>query len=366
MPTDDPALYQPSDEQLQAAEYAAWREQVASRLSDAGRWSESVNFRDCGQLFGNFNVLVCGDDVAHEARALPFTCHLRYCPDCEHRQQAKMVAKYTPILKDLAESDSQPGWSLKKIVLTTPYPLVADNADELYQDGWEAFERWQQLMLQHLLKRDLTPGEIRRGRVDYKQHGYGSMVSAEFGGDGRKLHFHLTAYMPWLDKRKSSELWLEASGGEAEITWISKIDYHNVEDAIKEQVKYVTKFQELPPALVVKLADVLDGSRRVRTYGVVRGAPKLEPEQHKCSICGSPITIIHVKEYFEQCIARNIEPDTVIAAAGAKFLLDLKPGNKAGENGLHLARSDPDEPPKQANLPFLDAIAPKKKPFQYH
>lgn len=367
MPKADPATLTPEEIELQAAQYAAWREAVASRLSDAGRWSESVNFRDCGKLFGNFQVLVCEADVTHQARALPFTCHLRYCPECERRNQARQVAKYTPILKDIAEQTDRPGWSLKKIELTTKYSLLTSNAAELYADAWEQFERWQQITFKHLLHHELTPAEIRRDRVDLKQHGVGSLVSAEFGETGLLLHFHILGYMPYLDKHKSSEFWLQATGGEASITYIRQIDYHDVEDAVREQVKYVTKFNQLSPALVLKLADVLDGQHRLRTYGVFRSVKKTEPEPCTCPSCKQKISIIRVREYFERIIVRNVEPDPAIYAAAAEIFLDLKRGNKVGEVfGQKLARSDPDDLPAQADLPGFDDAAPTKKPFQYH
>jgi len=333
---------------------------------DAGRHSESLNFADCGTLFGNFNVAACDADPGHEVRALPFTCHLRYCPDCERRHAAALVAKYTPVLKDLAESDSRAGWSLKKIELTTPYSLEEANADQLYQDAWEFFERWQQLLFQHILADEMTPAEKRRGRLDYAKHGIGSLASAEFGEHGHKLHFHILAYCPWIDKRLSSDVWREASDGQADITYLRRIEYHDVDDAVREQVKYVTKFTELPPALVIKLADVLDGSRRLRTYGMVRKAEKLEREPCKCATCSAIIRVMKVQEYFEICLQRNIAIDPVILDAGRKVLLDLKPGNKTGDGqSQHLPRSDPDLPPKQLDMAVFNELLPPKKRFNY-
>lgn len=356
----------PIDAALEASNYALWRAQVAGRLMDAGRHSESLNFADCGTLFGNFNVAACDADPGHEVRALPFTCHLRYCPDCERRHAAELVAKYTPVLKDLSENSDRAGWSLKKIELTTPYSLEADDAEQLYQDAWEFFERWQQLLFQRILADEMTPAEKRRGRLDYAKHGIGSLASAEFGEHGHKLHFHILAFCPWIDKRLSSDIWREASDGQADITYLRRIDYHDVDDAVREQVKYVTKFTELPPALVIKLADVLDGSRRLRTYGMVRKAEKLEREPCQCATCSAIIRVMKVQEYFEICLQRNIAIDPVILAAGRKVLLDLKPGNKSGEvESTHLPRNDPDPPPKQADLPYFDAIAPKKTRFRY-
>jgi hypothetical protein len=366
LPDTDPSSTPRIDAALEASNYALWRAQVAGRLLDAGRYSESMNFEDCGKLFGNFNVAVCDADAEHEARALPFTCHLRYCPDCERRHAAAMVAKYTPILKDLSEEGGRAGWSLKKIELTTPYTLEGDDAEAAYQDAWEYFERWQQMILGQLLADEMTMPEKRRGRLDYSKHGIGSLVSAEFGEDTHHLHFHILGYYPYLDKHLTSSVWLAATGGVASITYIRRVDYHDVVDAVQEQVKYVTKFNSLPPALVVKLADVLDGSRRVRTYGLVRKAEKIEREPCQCKTCAAIIRVMKVSEYFELIIARNIAPNPEIFDAARQIFLDLKHGNKTGEaESTHLARSDPEPPPKQADLPLFDEVFDKKKRFKY-
>lgn len=365
-PASNPAI-DPAQLEAEAADYARWRVEVASRLSDAGRWRESVDFRECGQLWGNFQVLVCSTDATHEARALPFTCHLRYCPDCERRHQGEMVARYTPVLKELAEEGTRDGdnWSLKKIVLTTPFPLDSPTAEADYQNAWEYFERWQQLMMQDLLQAEMTESEKRRGEILYTPHGYGSLVTAEYGEDGSKLHFHLTAYCPFMPKFKTAEKWLQASGGTCEVTDIRRIDYHDVENAIREQVKYVTKFSKLAPEMVIKLADILDGQRRVRTYGVVRGHAAAKAEPCTCAACSGKLTVIRVKEYIAIHEERNTEPDPVILAAAITVGLDLKHGNKTREAGVNLARSDIPEPAKQAELPFFNAIAKKKPDFRY-
>lgn len=333
---------------------------------DAGRHSESLNFADCGTLFGNFNVAVCDADPGHDARALPFTCHLRYCPECERRHQAELVAKYVPVLKDLSENDGRAGWSLKKIDLTTPYRLEDDDAEQLYQDAWEFFELWQQFLFQTLLGDEMSAAEKRRGRLDYSKHGIGSLCSAEFGEHGHKMHFHILMYSPYVPKQMITDTWRAASGGECEVNWVRRIEYHDVDDAVREQVKYVTKFTELPPALVIKLADVLDGSRRLRTYGLVRKAKKIEREPCQCATCSAIIRVMKVQEYFELVVAHNIAPDPIIFAAARQRFLDLKPGNKTGDGqSQHLPRSDPEPPPKQLDMTIFNELLPPKKRFNY-
>lgn len=312
-------------------------------------------------------MVVCADDMTHEPRPLPDTCHLRYCPDCERRHQGELVAKYTPILKALCDEGSRDldNWRLKKITITTPFALEDATAEADYQKAWEYFEIWQQLMLIDLDGESMSPREKQRARYDYKPHGYGSIVTAEYGEDGHHLHFHITAYCPYMPKLKTSDKWLEASGGRCLVTDVRKIDYGNIEKAVREQVKYVTKFSKLPPALVIKLAEVLDGARRVRTYGVVRGAAAPAPEPSACPICESKRTLMRVETYLTYVLTHHIEPAEIVAAAAPQILLDLKRGIKVGERGSPQARDAIPDRPAAAELPHFADVQPKIKPFRY-
>ena len=60
----------------------------------------------------------------------------------------------------------------------------------------------------------------------------------------------------------------------------------NVVDAIREAVKYPTKFDELSPELLVQVHGVMKGSRRIRTYGVFYGEVRSKPVV-LCSVCGN-------------------------------------------------------------------------------
>lgn len=350
----------PSQDDLAAEKYLAWRREVADRLFNAQRYGEAENFRMCGEVFGNFQVRLCEEHPEHEAQIVPFTCHLRYCPDCERREQARKVERYVPILKELAEQDDKPGWSLKKLDLTTPFSLDDPDAAELYDEAWRYLETMLQKLFMFLLQHELTPREQLRQRVSLKAHGVGVLAAAEFGEHGHKLHFHLLMYSPFAAKQVITDLWRESSGGTCEINWIRRIEYHGVEDAVKEQVKYITKFTELPPRLVVALADVLDGSRRLRSYGVVRGQPEAKFEA-LCASCGEQVKITTARHYFELCISRNITPDPLVYAAGENIFLDLKHGNKAGETSRPTARSDPDQDSQQQTMPGLGEVEVKKE-----
>lgn len=364
MAADQPASSSPVSTDQETAHYAAWRAAVTHHLFAAQMYSEANGFEMCGQTFGNFQVAMCDEHPEHEARIIPFTCHLRFCPDCERREQARKVARYVPILKELAEDNDHPNWTLKKLDLTTPFSLRDPDAAGRYEEAWDYLETMLNSMFLYLLRNELTAEEKRRQRVSYTKHGVGILAAAEFGEHGLKLHFHLLMFSPYIAKHKITELWKDASGGTCEINWIRKIDYHGVEDAVKEQVKYVTKFQELPPQLVPVLVDVLDGSRRLRTYGVLRGQPEIKHEM-LCA-CGARQVVTNARHYFMLMIERNFPPQLDIATAGAHLLLDLKPGNNSGDQPESTARSDPDLPTNAVELPGFESVEQAKSHNSYY
>jgi hypothetical protein len=363
--SDEGNLSNPPIDQAEQTIYRQWRADVVQALDDAQRYGEAANFNQCGMVLGNFQVVVCDEHPEHNAKILPFRCHLRICPDCEHIEQARKVAKYTAVIKTITDDDPRDGWSTKKLELTTKFCLSDDDAEAQFLTAWEYFEDWLQLVCQRLLIDELTPDEKRRGRILYKPHGIGALVSVEYGEDSHLLHFHIIAYCPFFPKDLATDAWREVTGGEAYITHIRRIDYHDVENQVREQIKYVTKFQKLPPRLVVKLAEILDGQRRFRTYGTFRGAEDVDPEPCTCPLCNATITVMYVTKYFELMFENGIDPQADIASAGAHFLLNLKHGNKAGEKGEKLARGDPDPPTEQANLPAFDEVFNQKPRFKY-
>lgn len=344
----------------------AWRAAVTRSLYLAGLGQDAIDFADCGRFMGNFQVVACESHTPHDVKAIPFHCHRRFCPDCERVQQATKVARYVPILQQIAER-KRPGWALKKIVLSTPYALNDPDGPALYRKAWKFFEQWQQLVYRFALSDELTPGEVRRGRVDYQKHDVGSLVSSEFGERGKKLHFHATMYLPYVGQERLAAMWQEASGGVCQVMWIKRIGRDQVQAELREQIKYITKFSELPPSLVPALVKVLDGSRRFRTYGIVRGQPVLEDRKCKCKICAGKMVLMKVTEYFELMDDMGEPPDANVEQLAEQSLiyLQFKPCNKAGEatiDGQHLARSDPDSALHQMSLPSVDALI---KPFDY-
>jgi hypothetical protein len=136
-------------------------------------------------------------------------------------------------------------------------------------------------------------------------------------------------------------------------------------DAVQEQVKYVTKFQQLEPSQVVKLAAILEGTHRMRVYGTLRGAKGEELEPRLCKECNTQLKIMRVFDYLELAEKNNFDPQADILAAVGDLYLQYKRGKFSGDGFEHMPRSDPDPPAAAAELPGFDSVARKKQPFQY-
>lgn len=352
-------------------EYARWRSAVEAELWAAGRYEDSSVFGSCGQAFGSFNVLTCEEDLDHLSEVRPLTCKLRICPDCERREQARKMAYYIPAFKALIDGDPIDGWSLKHLVLTTPYALEDQTAETL-QNAWRGFEKALNAIFMKVFEGKLTKEEQRRGRISYKLHQLAMLAANEFGEAGKRLHFHILAYCPFIPKQTITDCWKAATEGECEVNWIERVDYHGVEDAVKEVAKYVTKFTELEPAQAIKLLDVLKGNRRVRSYGTIRGMEIEKPEKPACPVCAAKLKLIHVSEYVQKCDwhSKRVNPE-IVPRISSPSLLDLILGNKAGDShqpGAPKSGVDPPaghDPPAQLvdqqligfeSTPYLDYL----------
>lgn len=323
-----------SDESGLLEKKRIWREKAASALEAAGMISHASEFRLCGR---DFLADVCTANYGHHPRIMPTSCHKRYCPECAGRETARKLARYIPAIYDMLAEEAPASWSLKKFELTTPFKLNSSCDADTYKLAWLWVENTIQKITFDVLKAQnmLTPSELRRGRADYRLHKVGALVSAEFGENGRKLHFHILYYGPFLPKDQLTDTWKDVSAGECEITWIRAIPVNQVEDQLKEVTKYVTKFTQLPPALVPVLAKTIKGSRTVRSYGLLHGVKAAEKTSCTCDECGAKRERVAVLQYLQVCQDLNLKLDDeimrVYEANLHSDLLDLKHGNNSGE-----------------------------------
>lgn len=317
----------PHDLRSHMADDWAWRNLVAKRLAFQGELTQANDFLWCESNF--MGVEVCETDLTH-SKAVPKTCHLRYCPHCARRDAARLVHVYTPQVVEIARTSQVKEYRLREIVLTMNVSLYADDIRNQVAVAHKAVAQ----VFDHFLGHKFTASN--RGRWSepaskfYTGEGY--IYSMEFGENGNKLHFHVLFFGRYIGKYLLSDYWQEITGNK--ITWINAVN--KSEAAVAESLKYIAKvskcfpdpdtgeiIERLPsPEFIARLAYVLKNTRRIISRGCFRG---LDPEQvepgedlgeHICKTCGGPAELVsldawHIEYY-----------------AAYRRLLDLRPGNK--------------------------------------
>lgn len=300
-------------------EYETWRKLATSALDEAGYHKEALAFRSCSK---EFRVQICADHIDHPAKIIPYTCHLRYCPECESMESARKLDKYCNAIEEVLKKIHKTSYSLKHLCLTTPFALSSPNAESEYDTAWKwCTEAVQSILYQSLdNKGKLTDEEKRRQRLDYTKHNIGMLIAAEYGHAGHKLHFHILMYSPYTAMKEIiAPTWKRITGGLAEIAFIKAIA--DAPKAIRELTKYITKFDALEPSLVPKIAAVLRGRRRFESYGIWHGLPEQKSDaETTCKQCGSHLVYIKPEDYIVGCEFFELEPQSDILRAWQRWV----------------------------------------------
>lgn len=290
-------------------EYQEWRADVYQALLDAGLEHEAELFWSCAgdspTYFIAKNktipadapekcVICCASDPGHHAKAIKATCELRICPECARRLTNRFMARYVPLFECLVR-DGRRDYRLRKITLTTPCSLEADDVEEQYRFYRQAVVR--------LFDDLLSEGWRKRQAV---------LVADEFGPKGRKLHFHILHFGEWIENRAGydntlADAWRAVTNDQAEVVYIELVDKADVKKAVIESVKYATKMWKvddetgdvvrIEPGLVPLLLQVFKGQRRVRSYGLAYAIGPVEPAPDRCPVCNALMVKYTVGEW---------------------------------------------------------------------
>lgn len=329
----------------------AWRQDVIRILHKKGFVNQSDDLRNCGcSCF----VRICKNDLSHEPEAIPVHCGLRICPECEARESYRKLARYLPALQALLQPNPDlPDYRLRKLVLTTPYGLNSLTS--------ESFKQKQRLVNDFLNvyffwyfheKGELSSKEIRSGRCNLKQHGIGGLRSSEFGERGKKLHWHILIYSPFMPHDDIVAVWKDVTGDECQVASISGVKARTddiVEDggdligAVQEIVKYATKFTSLKPSDVPQLYRVLKGNRRFQSFGVLYDIdlPEEDVLEHVCAECGGVKETVSVGQYVTRCQNHNVPPSDSVAdevERGIALYLSREPEISSGKSSNSLPK----------------------------
>lgn len=313
-----------------------WRHEVYKLLAaEPTTATEANDFLWCESTFRG--VELCSGDITH-SRAIPISCHKRYCPHCARREAARLVANHTPQIKAIVDECENPHYMLRRIELTTAIDLFDPDIDEKMKAAVDAVNK----TFDYYCGAKLS--DSQRHRWAEKSHpgytGEGVIFTIEFGEDGRKLHFHCLFFGRYIEKYHLSKVWTHFSG--YEVTYIKRVT--KAEGAIREALKYVEKgikpkvdpktgeiLETLPaPKLVAQIAKVLHGKRRVFCRGAFRGLeddisePGEDLGETICKQCGSVTEVVTPEVWAAWHYAKYV--------SALRRQLDLKPGNKSASH----------------------------------
>jgi len=361
----DLALYPPA----RSDTIRAWRNDCYEALEAAGQHDTAERWLTCSQnpktrikpvegaaIPRNAEkIYVCSGNHRHEAEIYAQSCDLRICPECAQRHAARLVHRYLPKMQELIHSHHR-RFRFRSIMFSTPYALTDENIRQKYLEG---FRRVYRVMdsLMHPAKWKGCPWKVPGWKDEQ-----GFIVTAEFGEEGRKLHYHVIHWGEYLNQADLSSAWRTANSDEAYVVWVKGFPYKGwtIEETLRETLKYAVKFyhrddvtgsvKAIPPEQIPVLAHVLDGTRRVRAYGVFFGIPAPDRPPHSCETCGSPMVGIPVDYFVTYCNTGFLPLEW---AQNLAMPLNLKPADKSFQRFSGL-------PPPEAGKPVVQA-----KPFDF-
>lgn len=230
-----------------------WRGRVADVLIQNGLASKANRFLEC-QRYG---VRVeCKGPEKHGLFAQIY-CDLRFCPRCGGRQFARLIQKYSPVVKWICRNRRR-GYRLRAITLTSrKQPKLSSEQVGTFNDD-----------VKDTLKL-LSKG------VD----GWGAIWSDEVGFNNLNLHAHILYYGPYIDQRTLAAAWLKISGHE--VVYITKAP-PNPAKALLYLLKYVSKPPADDPEIIGQLEVAFHTKRRVHTLGIFYNFVG-EDTDHLCS-----------------------------------------------------------------------------------
>lgn len=315
-----------------------WRADVYEALSDAGQEETAERWLSCSETpvtkitakpgakipATAEVVFVCSGDHTHECEVYAQTCDLRICPDCARRHAARLAARYTPKMLELLHQHHR-SYRFRLVTFTLPFSLEDTDIREKYLAGFDQVNRVMNEMMSPKCP-------------DWKKE-QGYVVTAEFGADGYKLHYHVIHYGQYLEQGELTRRWFTATDGKAQIVDVRSLVRQGkpLEEAVKEVFKYCVKFFSkdketrevkcIPAGLVPVLARVLEGTRRLRAYGVFYNLPEPDGAGHLCEACGSEMVGIPVSYFETFCNTGMLPRELWLRSRDAELL--LKPADKS-------------------------------------
>jgi hypothetical protein len=198
----------------------------------------------CGAKIVHFKNTENGTDLLKN-----FKCELIICPYCSKIRGYKNQVKYKEVINYLSDNKKLLyGYSFKFITLT--------------------YKKYDNTGFIDRIKTSQKDIKNFYRRLKYQYSGVGMIASMEISPN-YLLHYHIIAYIPFIDQKELSDLWLDITG-DSSIVYIKRIE--NLDETFQEVLKYATKLNKKllnnDNDLLVMIQGALKGSRRILVYGI--------------------------------------------------------------------------------------------------
>jgi hypothetical protein len=216
----------------------AFNRQTAAVLAHRGYREEAGKLSDCGAVLRSDICGTCHDTSGKVTVGQVYLnhCHqYRLCPICAGLQRRGEI-DFLNKCAELINKRPIAGYRWRKIILT------------IKTDG------------KYLEAVDKATGGFKKIWRSLLKHKYSAIYkNGEFGSVNGNFHDHLVAYIPFIAQSELSEVWEKATG--SGVVWIEKINNEQeLKEAINEQAKYITKFGDASPEMIVDIWEALSSA----------------------------------------------------------------------------------------------------------
>jgi hypothetical protein len=264
------------------------RLQIAAQLDVSGHTKEADRFVNCGR-----RVHIFISEQTNTQYGILESCRSRLCDRCSHMFYRKYIRQLKKIIKTMNVSGKK-----RLSFLTLTFKTRTDESGNrlpLNRSYIRKCIKDVRLFMNCFYGKysQTWNPETRKIKRSKKYIGCGAFAVLEIGKSGN-LHFHALVYGYYRPLKTMSEVWKELTQDSYRIQ-IDQVGYKTKQTPYLA-AKYILKYIQKPPPFqkvtdLVAYGNILKGIRRIHTYGVFWGDPRLRSEKAPllCPVSGEPL-----------------------------------------------------------------------------
>ncbi len=245
----------------------SWRSSVYAALLNAGKALTAERFNRCGTSC----KLSCGH--CGTGRTIAQWCETRVCPDCSARRAKRIRYRVINLMKGHPATG---GHRAKEITLTV-------QTNGRFQEAVERITKALPRLWKSYLWRDAAGRRWHEAKREpgKKECVTGAVCGLEFGPRNGNVHVHMLYLGPYLVFAELRAIWRKLVGEGSVFVCAAG----GARAAVAEVIKYMSDIKKLPGSRVVELYEYLEGKRRIRSYGILRGVEGEAGDDQELPVC---------------------------------------------------------------------------------